>query len=96
MTPDEIKPRMVVVWFAQEMEKALRAHDKTRGFAGWTNDHPVDLLNHLLEEVKELKETISPSEDFKEAVPDPVQTIDEAVDVANMAMMIADIARRLI
>lgn len=47
----------------------------------WKEYHVLELLNHLELEVKELREAVDNNSNISE----------EAVDVANMAMFIADI-----
>lgn len=72
--------RKEVMWFARKMEEKLREND----FKGhWSDSSEQDLLDGLKEEVRELYAAITLNE-----------IVDEAVDVANMAMMIADNANR--
>jgi hypothetical protein len=72
--------------FAQMMELKLKANDHK---GGWQNCSPLFLLGRLKEETAELEQEIR-----KWFLADKEQIIKEAVDVANFAMMIADLARR--
>ena len=86
-----IIPREVVQWFAQEMEKKLLLHDDR---PGWRDDPMPELFNRLIEEAQELNVCLTPT--VKGSVVDwkahYTSIIEEAADVANFAMMIADIA----
>lgn len=69
--------------FAEQMELKLRDNDHKGGWKECSNNY---LLKRLLEEYQELLKTLAPGGlSF--------YTTDEAVDVANFAMMIADNAR---
>lgn len=48
----------------------------------WREDSPRDLLRRVRQEVEELAEVIE--------YDDPAEVLEEAADVANMAMMVAD------
>ena len=72
-----------VRWFAAEMERKLRLNDR-RG--GWAESHQDWLLDRLRAEARELDGALQSGGTYK--------IIDEAADVANFAMMIADNARR--
>jgi hypothetical protein len=72
---EDVVLRPVVQWFAEQMELQLRANDHK---GGWAGDSTESLLDRLDEEVAELRECSSKRE------------IEEAADVANFAMMIAD------
>lgn len=76
---EEKKLRIEVYWFAQQMERKLQEHDDR---PGWIGEREGYLLDRLHQEVCELAETSK-----------PLDIINEAADVANMAMMIADTAR---
>jgi hypothetical protein len=76
--------RPVVERFAAAMEAKLRLRDY-RG--GWQNEPSDWLLERLQEEVEELEKCLHPLR--KE--PTPAKVLDEAVDVANFAMFIADV-----
>lgn len=67
--------------FAINMEQQLRANDYK---GGWASCTPNWLLNRLTQEVAELARVLT------SGVGDP---ITEAADVANFAMMIADVFR---
>lgn len=73
--------RTEITWFAKQMEKKLTRRMAHR--EGWKDASPDALFTRLKEEVVELDEALiaeAPSLDI----------IDECVDVANFAMMIAD------
>lgn len=73
-------PRPEVQWFARRMEKKLRANDHKQH---WSKLHANYLLDYLNEEVQELQNAIQNGE--------PIENIiDEAADVANICLMIAD------
>lgn len=78
--PIELRP--VVLWFAQQMELKLRENDHK---GGWHEDDPWSLSHRVLEEADELSEAVEP-----ESVAGRSARISEAVDVANMALMVAD------
>ena len=80
----KMRPRPQLAWFAERMESKLRANDHK---GGWLGDDMESLLRRLDEELRELwheYHSINRWEKF----------IDEAADVANFAMMVADKARR--
>lgn len=67
--------------FARVMKRELDANaDK----GGWQNTGQWELLDHLEEEVRELRQVMASGKGW-EAV------LEEAADVANMAMMVADV-----
>ena len=72
--------RPEVLWFAQEMEKKLRANDHK---GGWDDDE-VSLYKRLKQEVAELGREVNA--DF---MLNAFAVIREAADVGNFAMMIA-------
>jgi len=81
----DIRPE--VIWFAQQMEIKLKANDHK---GGWQQEDIKWLLQRLRQETDELELWI---EQFNET---PSKTVAEKVilksaDVANFAMMIADI-----
>lgn len=69
-------------WFSTRMEAKLRANDWKGGWRGMGHRELLDLLGL---EFEELAEAI--------AAGSAKGIIDEAADVANFAMMIADITR---
>jgi len=70
-----------VNWFAEQMKSALNKHlDRP----GWKKEGVFWLLGRLNEEIAELFKAI----EFKET---KVKVIKECADVANFAMMIADV-----
>jgi len=92
-TPEPVlsrKPRPSVLWFAERMEAKLRENDHK---GGWNASEFSELLVLLEKEVAELGQAA-----FRLACLEITDStihgvIDEAVDVANFAMMIADNAR---
>jgi NTP pyrophosphatase (non-canonical NTP hydrolase) len=76
--------REEVQWFATRMEQELRENDHK---GGWQNDNWRDLLARLHEEMHELWHVCNYG-----ANADIIA--EEAADIANFAMMIADNARR--
>ena len=74
--------RSEVAWFALQMEMALRRNDWK---GGWENETPYALSHRVIDETAELLEAIQSWD--KEWV------VNEAVDIANFAMMIADNAQ---
>lgn len=84
MTDDE--PRPVVQAFAQRMESKLRANDH-RG--GWDSESTEWLLARLYEEVAELALELNRYDDPPATRASRIA--HEAADVANFAMMLADV-----
>lgn len=76
--------RPEVQWFAKQMEAKLRANDHKRH---WSECHPDYLIHRLYQEAGELWRAIEQKKPAHEV-------IQEAADVANFAMMIADVAER--
>jgi hypothetical protein len=72
--------RIPVLWFADQMELKLKDNDYK---GGWDKCTGIYLMGKLLEETIELKNTLD--QKF-----DPKLVVEEAIDVANFAMMIAD------
>lgn len=70
--------RREVASFAALMEAAIRSKEKRYGREGWKTARPSELWEHFREEVAE----------FERAEGD--RLLWEAVDVANLAMMLAD------
>ena len=80
--------RSEVMWFANQMEKKLNRRMASKD--GWYDTKIRFLLYRLLEEVKELLEACQKEFGLYNGVKDLNKIIDECVDVANFAMMIAD------
>lgn len=80
--------RPAVQAFAREMEARLRKHDATRGERGWRVEALSSLFARLREEVCELESAVF--------LRDPAGIVDEAADVANFAMFLADNAYGLL
>lgn len=77
--------RPEVAAFALLMEQQLQANDHK---PGWKGDHGRALVNRLGEECAELSEAV----DMHDAgIGDTTSLGKEAADVANFAMMIADV-----
>lgn len=80
--------RESVKWFAEQMESKLRENDKK---GGWDNCNIYWLIKRINEETNELLNAVDLHRDLgatKENI------IRESVDVANFAMMVADITRK--
>lgn len=81
--------RPEVMDFALLMERELRANDHKRG---WKEDQSIDLARRVMEEAQELLEVTPHNQRLPEYYPfDPTKVAEEAADVANMAMMVADV-----
>ena len=83
-----MKQREEVQWFAQVMESVLRKNDYKGGWHDASFEFLLDKI--LFEEIKELKdalETLTMGAITGEMVDN---VVNEAADVANLAMMIAD------
>lgn len=74
--------REPIQWFAKQMERKLREHDD-RG--GWDDERLDWLFDRLIEEVEELRVEVNRSSEL--------YIINEAADVANFCMMLADKVR---
>ena len=79
MGPDKIKLRPEVQWFAERMEVKLRSNDWK---GGWRKMTPTEILARIREETDELEDGLRGG---------AVNVMLEAVDVANFAMMLADV-----
>jgi hypothetical protein len=77
-----LKHREVLVWFTAQMEQKLRANDYK---GGWHDSKLDDLFDGLLEEVEELRDVVKARKG--------AHIIEEAADVANFCMMLADRVR---
>lgn len=84
----ERNAREEVCWFAVEMEKTLLQNEDK---GGWDDCDIGWLLMRLKEEVHELEYECNyvGTKDF-----DPSDVLAEATDVANLAMMLADVVRK--
>ena len=80
----DVRPQ--VLWFAQQMEAKLKANDHK---GGWENESIHSLIGRLGQEWRELYDALFPP--WKR---DPERVAEEAADVANFAMMIADVVRK--
>lgn len=91
-TPAPVGPvawRPEVRAFADAMEAKLRENDHK---PGWKGDHPRDLMRRLDEEANELRKLLPVG---GARVTDGGGVLREAADVANFAMMIADVCGSL-
>ena len=90
--------RPKVIALAQAMERKLSQHDGDRGENGWLEETPSWLLERLEEELKELATVVGMYEESTE-VSDRERrrkmVLKEAADVANFAMMVADVCQAL-
>ncbi len=77
----ELRPEVAA--FAQAMERKLREHDDTRGHRGWSSAQPDWIMVRLAEEVGELAKAVR--------LRRRAAALDEAADVGNLAMMVADV-----
>ena len=78
---DASTTRPVVAWFSGVMEERLRANDHK---GGWSHCSQRFLLARIFEEIFELEAAIENG-----AIPADIES--EAADVANFAMMLADV-----
>ncbi|MEA4884290.1 MAG: hypothetical protein VB144_11685 [Clostridia bacterium] len=85
----DTEPRPTVAWFAQLMECKLRARDY-RG--GWENCTLQYLVGGMTEEVLELIGAMDAIL-TDDGLTNLYAVIEEAVDVANYCMMLADVAQ---
>lgn len=72
--------------FAQAMEEQLRANDHK---PGWKDDDPDDLIARITDETVELTDVVN------RRFPRKGLILNEAADVANFAMMVADVCGAL-
>lgn len=80
-----------VDWFCMRMKLKLR-EPRNEAKGGWRNEPFLDLLHRLNQERRELEAEIC--DDDKHSF-DYAAIINEAADVANFALFIADRARQL-
>lgn len=92
-----MEPRKEVSLFAMEMERKLQENDHK---GGWANCDPKYLIERLKEEVDELSRAMFPKCSCRGCadcnhmnIPSVNKVVGEAADIANFAMMIADIFR---
>lgn len=95
-----------VLAFAHEMERKLSENRHKGDRDGWAHADALELMSRLRDEVDELHDAIcrpegdqcgcrSVSECYHSQSYDEHEVVSEAADVANFAMMIADVAGRL-
>ena len=93
-TGRKIKPRQEVEWFARRMEQTLKKNDWK---GGWEQCDLEWLLKRCGDELGELKRNLEKFKVRKTASPKELERlIDEATDVENFAMMIADNSRKIL
>lgn len=80
---DEMELRPEVAAFARLMERELRTNDARRGAEGWKGMTAAELLRMLDVDAAKLR--------FALGAGDATKAIEQCADVANMAMMIADV-----
>lgn len=80
-----LKLRPQVLRFAEAMERGLRRNEHK---GGWRNEKFGYLMDCLHDEANELAAAVMADEDAG-------RVLDEAADVGNFAMMVADNARAL-
>lgn len=87
--------RSELMWFANQQEKKLSKRMASK--VAWQKTGVRVLANRLLDEVEELVVEIKKGmeQTRQGSMPDTDSIIDECVDVANFAMMIADKAKWL-
>lgn len=78
--------RPEVLAFACVMERKLRLNDHK---GGWTKDHPRSLITRIIEETREL-ERVAVGAWARSSAASSLEVVDEAADVGNFAMMVAD------
>lgn len=83
--------RPKVRFFAAAMERELRAHDDR---PGWKDEEPCWLLGRLYDEADELFDLVHDLRYRGNGTIAP-RILGEAADVANFAMMLADVAGAL-
>jgi hypothetical protein len=85
--------RPEVIAFALAMERKLEARD-ARGYRGWIGMPYTYLLQQMRHKVFELQNQVDMLE-LESQLATPQSVLDEAADVANLAMMVADNAGAL-
>ena len=90
--------RQQVEWFANQMENKLMENDHK---GGWVDCDPLWLLKRLREEVGELERELFKTCSCRGCadcnhlnMPNKDRVVREAADVANFAMMIADVVSK--
>ena len=93
MSKKRIRLRPEVRAFAVAMEEKLRKHDRSRGrFLGGGNGVRW-LLDRMYQEARELSFEVATWEQTPGVPGDAERILNEAADVANFAMMIAETCR---
>lgn len=83
------KVRKALILYTMAMERKLSEHDGKRGKRGWKSLDLSYLGNRLRKEVEELRDACIHclGDDYPNSME---RVLDEAADVGNLAMMIAD------
>lgn len=85
-----MKLRDVLQRFAERQEVKLAKHNIDRGERGWREESPEWLLARLVQEAVELQDALAAYRAGKSGAT-IAKVQGEAVDVANFAMMLADV-----
>jgi hypothetical protein len=97
--------RPEVLWFAEAMEQKLRDNDH-KGKRSWRNDTPEELMKRMKQELQELEQigngtmlgaairVLERPQDPQHRATVAARILAEAADVANFAMMVADLCAR--
>lgn len=80
-----------VLKFAFRMEAKLEKNRHKGDRAAWLKDRPWSLVERLLDETVELQDRFTHDHDGMIWCDDCEKTADECADVANFAMMVADV-----
>ncbi len=81
-------PRSEVQWFAEQMEVKLRANDHK---GGWRDESLFYFVNRIADEWRELNHTVDLATMHEVS---PQDIIAECADIANFAMMLADVVKQ--
>jgi hypothetical protein len=85
---ERVRLRPVVLWFAEQMERALRENDHK---GGWHELPPLSLAGEATSHGDEMFATLCVEDENEASVPhDPKRVITEAVASASFTMMVAD------
>lgn len=82
------RARPAIQFLAAFQELAFKNHDLDRGEEGWKDDDPKALFQRLVEESEELLKELDKKR------PHTGRVTKECADVANFAVMIADVMQR--
>ena len=88
--------RSVIEWFAERMERRLKEHDAQKGYDGWRGYSLVWLCSRVCAESESLIKLVQELENTNRLLERRrlyLRIIKEAVDIANVSMMVADNSR---